>query len=121
MCGLKGLNKNSTAYSRTAAPEKDGGFCFGPDSGCEPERNQPMTSQELNAIQTLREKGYAVAVWEPAEVGLADPRAIEEQAIDTFPCGRPHKPTLTEIEGAGEAILYFLTYAITFQIYIQNF
>jgi hypothetical protein len=65
MCGLKGLNKNSTVYSRTAAPEKDGGFCFGPDSGCEPERNQPMTSQELNAIQTLREKGYTVAVWPP--------------------------------------------------------
>jgi hypothetical protein len=26
MCGLKSLNKNSTAYSRTVAPEKDGGF-----------------------------------------------------------------------------------------------
>jgi hypothetical protein len=80
-----------------------------------------MTSQEFTAIQTLREKGYAVAIWEPEDVGIADPRALEDQAINSFPCGYPHKPTLTEIEATGEAILYFLTYAITFQIYIQNF
>ena len=79
-----------------------------------------MTSNELTAIQTLREKGYAVAVWEPAEVGLADPRAIEEQAIDTFPCGRPHKPTLTEIEVTIEAILHFLTYSYALQIYFST-
>jgi hypothetical protein len=79
-----------------------------------------MTSQEFTAIQTLREKGYAVAIWEPEDVGIADPRALEDQAIDTFPCGRPHKPTLTEIEAAGEAILYFLTYSFALQIYYYS-
>ena len=76
-----------------------------------------MTNHELDAIQTLRDKGYAVAVWEPGDVGAADPRALEDQAIDTFPFGPPHKPTLTEIEGSGEAILYFLAYTYAYQLY----
>ena len=44
-----------------------------------------MTSIELTAIQTLRQKGYAVAVWEPSEIGIADPRALEDQATSLFP------------------------------------
>ena len=79
-----------------------------------------MTSQEFTAIQTLREKGYAVAIWEPEDVGIADPRALEDQAVNSFPCGHPHKPSLMEIEAAGGAILYFIVYAIAFQCYIEN-
>ena len=76
-----------------------------------------MTSNELNAIQTLREKGYAVAVWEPAEVGLADPRALEDQAVNSFPCGYPHKPSLMEIESAGSALLYYQIYCLALNIW----
>jgi hypothetical protein len=67
-------------------------------------RPPPMTSIELTAIPTLRQKGYAIAIWEPEEVGLADPRALEDQAVNSFPCGYPHKPTLMEIESTGAAL-----------------
>jgi hypothetical protein len=62
-----------------------------------------MTSIELTAIQTLREKGYAVAVWEPSEIGIADPRALEDQATSLFPYGAPHQPSPMEIELAGDS------------------
>jgi hypothetical protein len=79
-----------------------------------------MNTSELEAIESLRKKGYAVAIWEPEEVGLADPRALEDQAINSFPCGHPHKPSLMEIETAGGAILYFIIYAMAFQCYLEN-
>ena len=79
-----------------------------------------MTSQELQAIQTLRDKGYAVAVWDPEEVGVADPRAIEDQATSLFPFGHPHKPGPMEIEMAGEAILYFLAYSFALRVYYYS-
>ena len=79
-----------------------------------------MTSHELAAIQTLRDKGYAVAIWEPEDVGIANPRALEDQAIDAFPCGHPHKPSLMEIESAGVAILYWFAYTVAFQCYLEN-
>ena len=63
-----------------------------------------MTSIELTAIQTLREKGYAVAVWPPDELGIADPRALEDQAVNTYPWGLPNKPSPMEIELAGDAV-----------------
>ena len=74
-----------------------------------------MNTSELEAIQSLRKKGYAVAIWEPEEVGVADPRALEDQAVNSFPCGRPHKPTLMEIEAAGEALFYYYFYIVVFQ------
>ena len=61
-----------------------------------------MTSIELIAIQTLREKGYAVAVWPPDELGIADPRALEDQAVNTYPWGLPYSPSPMEIEIAGD-------------------
>jgi hypothetical protein len=74
-----------------------------------------MTSIELTAIQTLRQKGYAVAVWEPSEIGLADPRALEDQATSLFPYGAPHQPSPMEIELAGDGIANWvhLIYACT--------
>lgn len=63
-----------------------------------------MTSIELTAIQTMRAKGHAVAVWLPEELGAADPRAVEDQATSLFPCGHPHKPSPMEIELAGDAL-----------------
>lgn len=74
-----------------------------------------MTSHELEAIQSLRKKGYAVAIWEPEEVGVADPRALEDQAVNSFPCGHPHKPTLMEIEATGAALFYYYFYIVVFQ------
>jgi hypothetical protein len=78
-----------------------------------------MTSHELAAIQTLRDKGYAVAIWEPEDVGIANPRALEDQAIDSFPCGHPHKPSLMELESAGAGVFYYIIYTMFFQCYIQ--
>lgn len=74
-----------------------------------------MTTIELTAIQTLREKGYAVAVWPPEELGKADPRALEDQAVNTYPWGLPYQPSPMEIELAGDAIANWvhLIYACT--------
>jgi hypothetical protein len=78
-----------------------------------------MNTSELEAIESLRKKGYAIAIWEPEDVGIANPRALEDQAIDAFPCGHPHKPSLMEIESAGAAIFYYIIYTMASQCYIQ--
>ena len=78
-----------------------------------------MNTSELEAIESLRKKGYAIAIWEPEDVGIANPRALEDQAIDAFPCGHPHKPSLMELESTGAAIFYYIIYTMAFQCYIQ--
>jgi hypothetical protein len=77
-----------------------------------------MNTRELEAIESLRKKGYAVAIWEPEDVGIADPRALEDQAINSFPCGYPHKPTLMEIETAGDNVSFYVAHTYVLQAVI---
>jgi hypothetical protein len=62
-----------------------------------------MTSIKLTAIQTLRQKGYAIAIWEPELIGIADPRALEDKAVKMFPCGHSNQSSPIEIEMTGDA------------------
>lgn len=41
-----------------------------------------MTEQERAAIESLRDKGYAVIVWSPYELGDAPPQRVEERSIE---------------------------------------
>jgi hypothetical protein len=40
-----------------------------------------MTNQEVDALQSLRSKGYAVIVWYPDEHKLKKPRKLEDAVI----------------------------------------
>lgn len=41
-----------------------------------------MTQQELNMLHQLRDKGYAVAVWNPQELRGVDPSDVEDIMIE---------------------------------------
>jgi len=40
-----------------------------------------MTTEEINVLRSLKEKGYAVIVWTPEELGENDPECIEQISI----------------------------------------
>jgi len=41
-----------------------------------------MTDEELDAVQKLREQGYAVIVWTPEELEGAPARKVEDRSIE---------------------------------------
>lgn len=79
-----------------------------------------MTSIELTAIQILRQKGYAIAIWEPEQVGRANPRALEDQAVNMFPCGPPHKPSPIKIEMIGDALANWVHLLFTVIFFLKT-
>lgn len=40
-----------------------------------------MSNKEVEALQSLRAKGYAIAIWYPDEHGLERPNRLEDQII----------------------------------------
>ncbi len=41
-----------------------------------------MTMREWNALQSLREKGYAITIWTPKELRGANPTHVEERQME---------------------------------------
>jgi hypothetical protein len=41
-----------------------------------------MTPEQTTAIAQLRDTGYAVIIWTPAELGTASPDRVEDRSIE---------------------------------------
>ena len=41
-----------------------------------------MTATQQQAIQELRNAGYAVVIWTPEELGDVNPRRVEDRSIE---------------------------------------
>jgi hypothetical protein len=40
-----------------------------------------MSKEETKALKSLRNKGYAIAIWYPDEHGLKRPKRLEEEVV----------------------------------------
>jgi hypothetical protein len=45
-------------------------------------QNMQLTKTELKTLRGLRHKGYAVIVWNPEELGDAEPDDVEDRSIE---------------------------------------
>lgn len=41
-----------------------------------------MTAAQRSVISALREEGYAIAIWTPAELGSADAGSVESRVVE---------------------------------------
>ena len=41
-----------------------------------------MTPEQRQVIETLREEGYAVILWNPKELGKAPPGKVEDRSVE---------------------------------------
>lgn len=41
-----------------------------------------LNQEERDVINALRNKGYAIIVWTPEELGSANPRRVEDRSIE---------------------------------------
>ena len=48
----------------------------------EGDKNMQLTKTEVKALRGLRDKGYAVIVWNPLELGDAEPEDVEDSSIE---------------------------------------
>lgn len=44
--------------------------------------NTELTQGDLDAIRSLRDRGFAVIVWTPGELGGTSPRAVEDRSVE---------------------------------------
>lgn len=45
--------------------------------------NMQLTKTEAKTIAGLRNKGYAVVLWNPVELGDAEPTEVEDRVVET--------------------------------------
>ena len=43
---------------------------------------EQLTQQDLEALRSLRHRGFAVAVWTPEELGTLAPRHLEDSVVE---------------------------------------
>ena len=41
-----------------------------------------MTQKETKAVAALRNRGYAVIIWTPEEIGTVNPRRLEDRSVE---------------------------------------